>query len=222
MTDLYEAMSTLRAVRKLRTDPIPDDVLERVLQAACWAPTGGNQQPWRVVVVRDAGKKRVLQDIYRPEWQKYVEGFMARLAGLPPEELTKWQKIAAAGDHLADHLHEAPAILLFCGNPKMMAITDAKLDRISMVGGGSVYPPVQNAMLACVAEGLQFLDDTVGIASLKPARNAHGRLQLQRAYDFEFSDTGDNRVKGSIVMLGRRVLLLNIKPRSAAEVITLH
>ena len=65
-------------------------------------------------------------------------------------------------------------------------------------------------------------DDTVGIASLKPARNAHGRLQLQRAYDFEFSDTGDNRVKGSIVMLGRRVLLLNIKPRSAAEVFTLH
>ena len=81
---------------------------------------------------------------------------------------------------------------------------------------------VAAARAACVAEGLQFLDDTVGIASLKPARNAHGRLQLQRAYDFEFSDTGDNRVKGSIVMLGRRVLLLNIKPRSAAEVITLH
>ena len=47
--DLYDAMSTLRAVRRLRPDPIPDDVLERVLQAACWAPTGGNQQPWKVV-----------------------------------------------------------------------------------------------------------------------------------------------------------------------------
>ncbi len=154
MTDLYEAMSTLRAVRKLRTDPIPHEVLERVIQAACWAPTGGNQQPWRVVVVTDPDKKVGLQEIYRPEWQKYVAGFMARLSGLPPEELTKWEKISSAGDHLADHLHEAPAILLFCGNPKMMAITDAKLDRISMVGGGSVYPAVQNAMLACVAEGL--------------------------------------------------------------------
>ena len=71
MTDLYEAMSTLRAVRKLRPDPIPDDVLERVLQAACWAPTGGNQQPWRVVVVTDPDKKAALQDIYRPEWQRY-------------------------------------------------------------------------------------------------------------------------------------------------------
>ena len=154
MADLYETMSTLRAVRKLRTDPIPDDVLERVLQAACWAPTGGNQQPWRVVVVTDPEKKAALQEIYRPEWQTYSASFVGRLSGLPPDELDKWNRVAAAGDHLADHLHEAPAILLFCANPKMMAITDAKLDRISMVGGGSVYPAVQNAMLACVAEGL--------------------------------------------------------------------
>lgn len=154
MTDLYEAMSTLRAVRKLRTDPIPDDVLERVLQAACWAPTGGNQQPWRVIVVRDDARKAGLQDIYRPEWQRYAAGFVARLDGLPDDQLAKWRKVIAAGDHLADHLHEAPAILLFCADPKLMAITDAKLDRISMVGGGSVYPAVQNAMLACVAEGL--------------------------------------------------------------------
>lgn len=154
MAELYETMSTLRAVRKLRPDPIPDDVLERVLQAACWAPTGGNQQPWRVVVVTDPAKKAGLQEIYRPEWQRYIEGFMARIASIPEAELDKWNRIAAAGDHLADHLHEAPAILLFCGDPKMMAITDAKLDRISMVGGGSVYPAVQNAMLACVAEGL--------------------------------------------------------------------
>lgn len=154
MTDLYETMSTLRAVRRLRPDPVPDDVLERVLQAACWAPTGGNQQPWRVVVVTDPDKKAALQAVYRPEWQAYSAGFMERLSGLAPEELDKWRRVSGAGDHLADHLHEAPAILLFCANPKMMAITDAKLDRISMVGGGSVYPAVQNAMLACVAEGL--------------------------------------------------------------------
>ncbi|MEM9749237.1 MAG: nitroreductase family protein, partial [Actinomycetota bacterium] len=61
MADLYETMSTLRAVRKLRPDPIPDDVLERVLQAACWAPTGGNTQPWRVVVVTDPNGKAALQ-----------------------------------------------------------------------------------------------------------------------------------------------------------------
>lgn len=152
--DLYEAMSTLRAVRKLRPDPIPDDVLARVLQAACWAPTGGNQQPWKVVVVTDPAKKAGLQEIYRPEWQRYVAGFMRRLDGQPDEVVEPWRKVSAAGDHLADHLHEAPAILLFCANPAAMAITDAKLDRVSMIGGASVYPAVQNAMLACVAEGL--------------------------------------------------------------------
>jgi nitroreductase len=154
MTDLYEAMSTLRAVRKLRNDPIPDDVLERVLQAACWAPTGGNQQPWRVVVVTDPEKKRGLQAIYRPEWQQYSAGFMAHMTSLPADRLAEWERVSAAGDHLADHLHEAPVILMFCANPRFMAITDAGLDRVSMVGGGSVYPAVQNAMLACVAEGL--------------------------------------------------------------------
>jgi hypothetical protein len=81
---------------------------------------------------------------------------------------------------------------------------------------------VSAAKAACDAEGLLFLDDTVGIASIKPARNAAGRLLLQRAYDFEFSDTGDNRVKGSVVMLGHRVMLLNLLPRPPATVITLH
>ncbi len=86
---------------------------------------------------------------------------------------------------------------------------------------------VRAARTACTAEGLQFLDDTVGIASVKPARNANGRLLLQRAYDFEFSDNGDNRIRGSIVTLGRRVILLNIMlPRAPSpglsNVIPLH
>ncbi len=152
--DLYDAMSTVRAVRKLRPDPIPTDVLERVLQAACWAPTGGNQQPWKVIVVTDPDTKAGIQEIYRPEWQRYVAGFLAHLEGETDEVVEPWRRVARAGDYLADHLHEAPAILLFCANPAAMAITDVKLDRISMVGGGSVYPAVQNAMLACVAEGL--------------------------------------------------------------------
>lgn len=81
---------------------------------------------------------------------------------------------------------------------------------------------VSAARTACEAEGLQFLDDTVGIAGLRPARNANGRLLLQRAYDFEFSDTGDNRMKGSVVMLGRRVILLNIGQRPPATVTRIH
>jgi len=154
MNDIYEMMSTLRAVRRLRSDPIPDDVLDRVLQAAAWAPTGGNMQPWRVVVVRSPERKQALADVYQPAWYRYAKGYDARNDQLPPEEAAKGRRNRVAGDYLADHLHEAPVILMFVADPKMMAITDAKLDRISMVGGGSVYTAVQNAMLAARTEGL--------------------------------------------------------------------
>jgi hypothetical protein len=69
---------------------------------------------------------------------------------------------------------------------------------------------VRAAKEICSAEGLLFLDDTVSISSIKPARDADGRLRLQRSYDFEFSDTGNNRLKGSVVMLGHRLMLLNV------------
>lgn len=154
MNDIYQMMSTLRAVRRLRSDPIPDDVLDRVLQAAAWAPTGGNMQPWRVVVVRSAERKQALADVYRPAWYSYAKGYDARIDALPSEEAEKARRNRSAGDYLADHLQEAPVILMFVADPKMMAITDAKLDRVSMVGGGSVYTAIQNAMLAARTEGL--------------------------------------------------------------------
>ena len=81
---------------------------------------------------------------------------------------------------------------------------------------------VRAARAACEAEGLLFLDDTVGIASLKPARDSEGRLKLQRAYDFEYSDTGNNRVYGSVVMLGKRVTLLNVGLLVVPNIRTLH
>lgn len=81
---------------------------------------------------------------------------------------------------------------------------------------------VRAARAACEAEGLLFLDDTVGIASLRPARDDEGRIALQRVYDFEYSDTGNNRIRGSIVMLGRRVILLNVGWRDERDKATLH
>ena len=78
------------------------------------------------------------------------------------------------------------------------------------------------ARKACASEGLQFLDETVAIGSLKLARNDDGQLLLRRVYNFEYSDTGDNRCEGSVVMLGQRVLLLNIGIRPMPEPTTLH
>ena len=151
---VYEAMRTLRAVRRLRPDPIPHDVLHRVLEAATWAPTGGNRQPWRMIVVKDGERKQKLGALYAEVWGPFAKMYRTRLGELTDTARAKMEKMLGAGDHLATHFGEAPAIVIFCFNPKDMAITDAKLDRVSVVGGGSVYTAVENLLLACRAEGL--------------------------------------------------------------------
>ena len=78
------------------------------------------------------------------------------------------------------------------------------------------------ARAACQSEDLQLLDDTVAISSLRLARNDDGRLLLRRVYDFEYSDTGDNRRHGSVVMLGHRVVVLNLGLRLVPPQRALH
>jgi hypothetical protein len=80
---------------------------------------------------------------------------------------------------------------------------------------------VKAARAACDTEGLLLLDDTVAIAAVKPSRDADGHLKLQRTYDFEYSDTGNNRRNGSVVLLGQRVVLFNVGFREPAVVRTL-
>ena len=156
MTDigLYDAMSSCRAVRRLRPDPLPDDVIERVLQAAAWAPTGGNNQPWRIIAVRDPANKKALGELYQPIWADYAGASRRAIAKLEPTRRDSVERTLVAGDYLAAHFGETPLVAIFCFNPRNMAITDAGLDRPSVVGGGSVYPAVQNLLLACRAEGL--------------------------------------------------------------------
>lgn len=152
--ELYDAMSTLRAVRRLKPDPIPDDVVERILTAATWAPTGGNMQPWRIVAVTDPDKKQSLEDLYRPHWESYIPGYERRMQDMSPGAQASSRKALEAGTYLANHMHEVPLIAVFCFNPGIMAITDKDQPRPSVVGGGSVYPAVQNFLLAARNEGL--------------------------------------------------------------------
>lgn len=152
--DIYEAMSTLRAVRKLRPDPIPADVLERVFQAAAWAPTGGNRQPWRMIAVTDGGVKTRLGKLYKTRWDDYAVMHRKMGSGLSDDARAADERTLAAGDYLADHMGEIPVLVIVCFNPKYLAVTDAALDRVSVVGGGSIYPAVENLLLAARAEGL--------------------------------------------------------------------
>lgn len=152
--DIYELMATQRAIRRLRPDPIPDDVLRRILQAAAWAPSGGNAQPWRMVLVHDADKKAALGAMYASRWARFADLYRQRFAGADDAVRRKEARTIAAGDHLAEHFGDCPVIAVVCFNPEQMAITDARQDRVSVVGGGSVYPAVQNLLLACRAEGV--------------------------------------------------------------------
>jgi nitroreductase len=152
--ELYEAMRTLRAVRRLRPDPIPDDVLRRVLEAATWAPSGGNRQAWRVIAVKDPARKQHLGELYKRIAKPFMGSYRDRLASLPESERAQTEKMLRAGLHLAEHFGEAPVVCIFCFHPDGLAVTDFDLSRISVVGGGSIYPAVQNFLLACRAEGL--------------------------------------------------------------------
>jgi len=168
--DLYAAASTTRAVRRLRPDPIPEPVLRRVLRAATWAPSGGNLQPWHVIAVRDPARKQGLAELYRGLWSDYAAGRRALLAKLPDAIRAPHEKALAAGDHLAAHLGEAPVIAAFCFHPERLTITDAALPRPSVVGGASLYPAVQNLLLACRAEGLGCVLTTLLCAREKDVR----------------------------------------------------
>ena len=81
---------------------------------------------------------------------------------------------------------------------------------------------VERARRECHVSEVQFLDDTVALATIKPARDDDGRLVLKRTYTFEYSDTGNNRQPGSIIMLGQKVQFLRISPRLVGADITLH
>ena len=81
---------------------------------------------------------------------------------------------------------------------------------------------VRAARAACVAEMVMLLDDTVAISGIKAVRDDDGRLRLQRAYGFEYTDSGDNRLQGSVVLVGHRVVILNMGSHEGAARKTLH
>ena len=149
----YELLRTQRAIRRLRPDPIPDDVLARVMDATRYAPTGGNRQGWRMVMVTDAQKKARLAELYAPTWEKFRKNY-ENTKGMSPELADALIRTLDSGSYMGRNMHAYPLIAIVCFHPRDLAVTDAGLDRVSVVGGGSIYPAVQNFMLACRAEGL--------------------------------------------------------------------
>ncbi|MBI3954282.1 MAG: nitroreductase family protein [Chloroflexi bacterium] len=145
--ELYDVMTTAETTRRFQTTPVPRGVLHRVLDKARFAPNGGNRQGWHVIVVTSPETRRALRDLYRGPWQEYL----ARWHG--SADPARSRRLAAA-DQFAETLHDIPVHVIVCTDINTLAITDAALGRPSIVGGGSVYPFVQNILLGCHNEGL--------------------------------------------------------------------
>lgn len=149
--ELAEITHSAVTTRYFTKDPVPDDLLLGALDHARFAPNGGNRQPVHFVVVRDPDHRRQLRDWYLQPWTAYYEGAKAGQIGVGATDATTALRHA---DHMAQHLHEVPVIVVACFEEAGVHPTDTELGRLSIVGGGSVYPAVQNFILGCREVGL--------------------------------------------------------------------
>jgi nitroreductase len=152
--DFYSLLSTTRSIRRIRDTPVDSETLERICQASVWAPSGGNRQPWRLIAVRDRAIKEKLSALYVDEWAKYVDYNLAKLGDQPADVIEKVRAQFGTGTALAENLANIPVVALFIHDPAALYVTDAGLGRHPVVGGASLYPAVQNFLLAARAEGL--------------------------------------------------------------------
>ncbi len=155
--DLYEVMRTTFAARDFTDDPVPDEVLVRMLENARFAPSGGNRQGWKVVVVRDEQTKAKLGPMIRPTFQRYIAQMMAGEAPwntINPTQLSD-EEIAAVEppQEMIDKICGAPVVLLVFVDLSVVASFDSQLDRVGVISGGSIYPFVWNLLLSARNEG---------------------------------------------------------------------
>jgi nitroreductase len=162
--DVFEAMRTARAMRRFTPDPVPDALITRILDAAIRAPSAGNAQNWAFVVVRDAEQRRRLGAIYRKASDIASAMYAAR--GRPPHlSEAQFRRLMTSGAFLWDHMAEAPVILVPCQTQPRLPSPEAlppdirarfadEQRYVERIRGSSIYPAVQNVILACRALGL--------------------------------------------------------------------
>jgi len=150
---LLEGIRTARAIRRLRPDPVPRELVRKVCEAGTFAPSGGNRQPWLFVAVTEPERRAWIAERYRRAFHAYIAPALA--AAEAPDFPDATRRNMRAALHLADHLHEAPVHLFVAGwtrrgEPQIQAL----------------FPCIQNVLLACRAVGLG--------ASLTTVHRAHG------------------------------------------------
>jgi nitroreductase len=161
---LFEAIYTARALRRPKPDPVPEDLITKVLDAAIRAPNGGNAQNWIFLVVREEAQRQRLGAVFRKASDEVAEIYAAR--GRPADQTEEqYQRMMAGGAYLWKHIGDAPVILVPCLKKRDMpprnalpaavaARYEAHLAYQEQIRGSSIYPAVQNIILACRGLGL--------------------------------------------------------------------
>ncbi|MCX4832189.1 nitroreductase family protein [Streptomyces sp. NBC_01016] len=171
-TSLFGTMATMRAMRRLRPEPISDELLERLIQAAVWGPSGGNMQRYEYVVVTDPAVMAELA----PLWTRCVDAYLATTGKYAPEGMDEaaYGRMVAAIEYQRDHFAETPALVIPCYQfppsrvdeeglqasvtalgPTAAAALASTQERFAALAEGScVYPGVQNLLLAARGLGL--------------------------------------------------------------------
>ena len=160
---LYEAIHSARSLRRFKPDPIPEALLEQILDAAIRAPSAGNAQNWAFILVRDAQLRGALGAIYRKASRIADAMYAAR--GRPAHlSERQFQSMLSTGAHLWEHMGDAPAILIPCLRRPVVPPLESlpadirphypeELVYMQRIRGASIYPAVQNILLTCRALG---------------------------------------------------------------------
>lgn len=162
--DLIEALRSTGAVRDFTDEPVPDEVVARILDTARFAPSGANAQSWHVILVKSPDLRGALRDLYLPGWRDYLAMGAAGLRPWAPTNdpaaeaaalgNTAPDIAAAAAQGFAAALDRVPVLLVVFSDLSALAAVDRDAPRYTFAGGASIYPFVWSVLLAARAEGL--------------------------------------------------------------------
>ena len=153
--ELMDAIETCWAVRRFTSEPVTEEEITTCLQAATRAPSGGNIQPWQFVVVTDPELKGRIGEIYRRAYTRYEPALLAARRPYRDQAVeAAFVRNTDAARHLAEHLHEAPALVLFLMPDISLTLSDEQGELDVGTLYASVYPAVQNFLLAARGLGI--------------------------------------------------------------------
>ncbi|MBU6283980.1 nitroreductase family protein [bacterium] len=138
---LLEGLRTSCAIRRLRPDPVPRELVRKVCEAGTFAPSGGNRQPWSFVAVMDRERRAWIAERYRRVFSEYIAP--AVRAAESPDYPAEKRKVLSGAVHLSETLHEVPVHLFVAGHT-----------RRGLPQPQALFPAIQNVLLACRAVGL--------------------------------------------------------------------